>query len=151
MFKISECNDYIKLSRFFYDNGLEVEPGMEKPDSVVKCWECINADNHRLVGGASLEIRDSVYVVADVAVDSEYRQSGIGSKLMDIVEEEIVKLGGDEAWLVGKVPGFYSKRGWVSIIRKNAPDISRCFDCEMFGNECKPEIMKKTFAKKNTP
>ncbi len=145
MYIIHESSDYEKLSQFFYENGLETEPGIEKPENVIKCWECIDPKNKKLIGGASLENRNGEFVVADMAVDSDYRKEKLGTKLMNILEEEIIKMGGNEAWLVGKVPVFYLKLGWEIVARKKAPEISKCFSCSQFGKECNPEIMHKVF------
>lgn len=145
MYKIIESTDYVKLSSFFNKNGLEVEIGMERPDNVVKCWECDDPSNNRPIAGASLEKRKGEFVVANVAVDEEYREGKIGTQLMNIVEEEIKKLGGKEAWLVAKVPGFYAKLGWKIISKEKAPDISSCFTCSKYGNECTPQVMYKIF------
>ena len=115
MYIINESSDYEKLSQFFYENGLEIEPGMERPKAVIKCWECIDSKNKKLIGGASLENRNGEFVVSDMAVDSDYRKEKLGTKLMNIMEEEIIKMGGNDAWLVGKVPVFYLKLGWEIV------------------------------------
>ena len=145
MYIINESSDYEKLSQFFCDNGLEIEPGIERPENVVKCWECIDTKNNKLIGGASLEKRKEEFVVADMAVASDYRKEKLGTKLMNMLEEEIIEMGGDEAWLVGKTPVFYLKLGWEIVERKKAPEILKCFTCSKFGNECNPEIMHKVF------
>lgn len=145
MIRIIESNDYEKLSTLFHENGLEIKPGIKRPENVIKCWACMDSENGKLIGGASLEKRNGEFVVADVAVDYDYRALRIGTRLMDMMEEEIVKLGGADAWLVGKVPDFYTKIGWEVVDREHAPDISKCFTCIQFGNECKPEIMHKIF------
>src|SRR5665648_626251 len=87
MYIINESSDYEKLSRFFYDNGLETEPGIERPENVIKCWECIDLKSNKLIGGASLENRNEEFVVANMAVDSEYRKKKLGTKLMKMMEE----------------------------------------------------------------
>jgi N-acetylglutamate synthase-like GNAT family acetyltransferase len=145
MYIINDCSDYEKLSSFFYENGLEIEPGTKRPDSIINCWKCIDKKTNKLIGGASLEERKGLYVVSDVAVDNGYRGKDIGTKLMNILEEDIIRLGGKEAWLVGKAPGFYLKLGWEAVPREKSPDISKCLTCSKFGNECFPEIMRKTF------
>ena len=35
MYKINEGDDYVSLSAFFYENGLEVKPKIEKPERAV--------------------------------------------------------------------------------------------------------------------
>lgn len=145
MYTIAENTDYKELSHLFYDNGLEITPGIERPSNVVKCWSCRNSINQDLIGGASLEIRNEHFVVADVAVDNEFRQEKIGTRLMSLIEEEIINMGGHEAWLVAKVPEFYIKLGWEVVTREQAPDISKCFTCLKYGNECTPQIFHKYF------
>ncbi|MEL7654479.1 MAG: GNAT family N-acetyltransferase [Bacillota bacterium] len=145
MYKIFESNDYEKLTYFFYDNGLEIIPGIKRPDNVVNCWECMDSISHKLIGGAVLEIREGAFVVADVAVDNDYRKENIGTQLMNTIEEEIIKAGGSEAWLVAKIPEFYIKLGWEVVVREQAPDISKCFSCLKYGKECNPQIMYKAF------
>jgi len=145
MDKIIESNDYPKLTYLFHESGLEVEPGIERPDNVVKCWECID-EAGRLLGAASLEIRSGEYVVADVAVDRNYQGENIGTRLMETVEAEIASLGGKDAWLIAKVPLFYAKLGWEPVEREQAPDISKCFFCLKYGKECKPQVMHKRMA-----
>ncbi|NCB26837.1 MAG: GNAT family N-acetyltransferase [Bacteroidia bacterium] len=145
MYRIRETSDYIRLTYLFYDNGLEIEPGAESEHKVVKCWECITEADQTLIGAASLEMRAGEYVVADVAVDPIYRGLHIGVELMGEVEEEIKRRGGKKAWLVAKVPGFYTKLGWDIIERREAPDISKCFTCERYGKDCHPQIMMKNF------
>lgn len=145
MYIIFESNDYEKLSYFFQNNGLEVEPGIKKPEYVLKCWECEDQTSHKLIGGAAIEKRDGEFVVSDVAVDINYRKGNIGTQLMNTVETEIIHMGGKEAWLVAKVPEFYLKLGWKVVAREKAPDISNCFSCTKYGNECNPEVMHKVF------
>lgn len=142
-FGIRESNDYKSLTHLFNENGLEITPGMERPDNVIKCWECKDPVSQRLIGGASLETRDGQFVVADLAVDKEYRNENIGKRLMEIMEAEIISLGGTEAWLVGKVPEYYCKLGWEAIAWEKAPAISNCFTCPKFEKECNPKVMHK--------
>lgn len=148
MYQILESDQYEALTHLFYRNGLEVTPGIQKPEHVIKCWECNDPVSGRLIGGASLEMRDGAYVVADLAVDVEYRNEDIGKRLMEIVEAEIIRNGGTDAWLVGKVPGFYLKLGWEVVAQEDAPNISNCFTCSRYGNECNPQVMHKLLAGK---
>lgn len=143
MFVILESNDYEKLTHFFYENGLEIKLGIERPDYVVKCWECKDPLNHKLIGGAAIEIRSGNMVIADIAVDHDYRKEKIGTQLMITMEEEIVKMGGSDAWLVAKEPEFYLKLGWEVVARELAPDISNCFSCFRYAKDCNPQIMHK--------
>ena len=44
MYEILESDNYKMLTHLFYESGLEVTPGIEKPDDVIKCWECNDSD-----------------------------------------------------------------------------------------------------------
>lgn len=48
MYKIAETDEYQALTYFFYENGLEITPGAEKSEHVIKCWECRNPVNSLL-------------------------------------------------------------------------------------------------------
>lgn len=145
MYNIIESDNYKKLTYFFHENGLEITPGIERPDRVVKCWECTDPNTNKLIGAAALEIRADVFVVADVAVNKNYRNKNLGKELMKVVEEEIVELNGKEAWLIGKVPDYYLKLGWEVIAREDCPEITKCFTCKQYGVDCHPQVMRKTY------
>lgn len=144
MIQILESSDYETLSYLFHENGLEITPGIPKPEEVIKFWECRDHDSRKLIGGVALETRNGVFVVADLAVEMEYRNQHIGKRLMETVEAEIIRLGGNDAWLVGRVPDYYLKLGWEAVAREKAPDISNCFSCSRYGKECNPRVMHKT-------
>lgn len=144
MYVILESNDYEKLTYLFYENGLEITPGSERADNVVKCWECKDPLNNMLIGGSAIEMRSGCMTIADLAINQEYRREKIGTQLMATMEEEIKKMGWKEAWLVAKEPGFYLKLGWETVAREQAPDISNCFSCARFGKDCNPLVMRKT-------
>lgn len=144
MYKITESNDYVSLSAFFYENGLEVKPNIKKPERVLKYWECKDSGG-KLIAGGALEKRDGKFVVAGIAVDEQYRGHGLGLQLMQIMDNEVQKRGGNEAWLAAKVPDFYKKLGWSSVPGEGAPEISDCLRCPQFGNECTPQIMVKYY------
>ena len=55
MYQISESNDYETLTYLFFENGLEITPGIHKPDEVIKFWECKDPVSQRLIGGVALE------------------------------------------------------------------------------------------------
>ena len=105
MYKINEGDDYVSLSEFFYENGLEVKPKIEKPDRVLKYWECKGTDG-KLIAGGALETRDGKFVVADIAVDETYRGQGLGLRLMQIMDNEIKKREWQRGLACGEGVGF---------------------------------------------
>lgn len=143
--KIVEDKDYKKLSTFWEENGLEIEVLEETPEEVLKAWS-ITGDDGKLIAAAAVERRDHAFVIADLAVDPQFRGQNHAKELMRVAEQEILSAGGKDAWLVGKVPGFYTKLGWVVRGREEAPDISKCLTCEDFQVSCHPQIMHKVIA-----
>lgn len=143
--KIAEDKDYKKLSVFWKENGLEIEVLEQAPEEVIRSWS-ITGDDGRLIAAAAVEKRDGAFVIADLAVDPKFRGQNYAKTLMELAEQEILSAGGKDAWLVGKVPGFYTKLGWVIRDRAEAPDISKCLTCEDFQVSCHPQIMYKVIA-----
>lgn len=143
---IKETDDYARLSAFYEENGLEIEVSETAPEGTLKSWKYEDERTKELLAAATLQKRDGCYVLADLAVKEELRGTGMGRELLKLAEDEAKALGAVEMWLVGKVPAFYSKFGWMETERSTAPDISRCQSCQDFGNTCFPSIMKKVFA-----
>lgn len=79
-------------------------------------------------------------------MDPEFRGQNHAKALMKLAEQAILDAGGRDAWLVGKVPGFYTKLGWKIRGREEAPDISKCLTCQDFQVSCHPRIMHKEIA-----
>lgn len=143
--KIVEDKNYKKLSTFWKENGLEIEVLEKAPEEVIKAWS-ITAEDGQLIAAAAIEHRDNSFVIADLAVAPEFRGQNHAKALMELAEREILNAGGRDAWLVGKVPGFYAKLGWEIRSRDEAPDISKCLTCEDFQVSCHPQIMYKMIA-----
>lgn len=140
---IKESGEYARLSAFYEKNGLEIEVSETAPEGTLKSWKYEDEETGELLAAATLQKRGGCYVLADLAVKEELRGHGMGKQLLKLAEEEAKALGAGEMWLVGKVPAFYSKFGWMETERETAPDISRCQSCEDFGVTCFPSIMKK--------
>lgn len=145
MYNIRETNDYGKLSAFYVENGLEIDVSDKAPEGTLKNWECLDGETGQFLGAATLQKRDGCYVFADLAVTEKLRGTGIGKALCRIIENAAKNMGAKEIWGCAKVPEFYKKYGWIVIDRNDAPDISRCLNCDDFGVTCHPSIMKKVF------
>lgn len=143
LFRISETDDYKGLTELFYRNGLEITPGEDPSEGFIKCWEVIDEDTGKRIGGASLEKRAGEFVVDNIAVEKEYRRHDLGTRLMDKINDEVTALGGKRIMLVAKAPSFFKTLGFFSMDRKDAPDISQCLTCSQFHKDCFPEIMQK--------
>ena len=139
---IKQSDDYNSLKTLFIKNGLEV--GNEPvPTDIIKCWHAKhNNDGKHLIGGATFGFRDGAYVVDGIAVEPGYRNQDIGTKMLDKLIGYAKKIGVKELWLVAIAPQFFRKYGFTAVSRENSPNIFGCFNCEKYGKECKPEVMR---------
>lgn len=141
--KIYETEDYLTLTRFFHDCGMEVEPTPEVPADIkmVKMWRVDDEDGN-LLASATLEIRDGVYTLGDLCVREDHRRSGYGRRLQQIVFDEARRLGVKKLWCSGKVPKYYAKIGWRLENWDSSPRIARnCAGCCRRNKTCFPAIL----------
>jgi N-acetylglutamate synthase-like GNAT family acetyltransferase len=141
MFKLIETNDFEGLAEMFYRNGLEVLPDEKAPAGLIKCWEAVENESGKRVGGIVLEKRADEFVIGDITVEENYRRHHLGRMMMERVIQEVKLLGGKRIMLVAKVPDFFRTVGFLSIDRKNAPNISKCMTCKQYNIDCFPEVM----------
>lgn len=143
---VAETDEYAALVPFFMENELEFteEDAEEVPTDIVKCWK-VNAaggeEDGQLIGGFVLAKREGRFICDGIAVDSRYRGTDIGTKLLRLGLEETKRLGGDKLYLVARAPGFFRKNGFETIKREDAPNFFECFTCPQYGKSCHPEVM----------
>ena len=137
----SEIPDERPLVRLFIDNGLEYSENEEISTDSVKCWKA--EDGGRLVGGCALAMREGRYICDGIATDPSVRGQRIGEHLLLNMLDEVRDMGGDAIYLVARAPGFFSKYGFMSIEREEAPTFFECFSCSQYNKTCYPEVMRK--------
>ena len=139
--KISESADYDQLVDLFIENGLEFSK--DKPldnAAVVKCWKA--ELNGQLIAGCMLTCREGHYRLEGLAVKEDFRNSAIGSTLLECSLEHLRGRNAAALYLVAKVPGFYKKHGFRIINRQEAPITVKCFSCSQYNASCFPAVMK---------
>ena len=58
----------------------------------------------------------NVYWLSHFAINEKYRHQGIGTLLLQFLENEIRKFGGKQLWVyTSQARGFYEKKGFVFI------------------------------------
>lgn len=140
---INETKDYYSLAVLFQESGLEVKPEDGIPEGIVKMWRCDDKETGELIGGATVQVLNGIYVLKHLAVNQNFRKMGIGKELMSLAEKELVSRGAREMWLSGKVPAFYQKFGWEQVNADRAPSFSKCLECKQLNETCFPSIMRK--------
>jgi amino-acid N-acetyltransferase len=100
------------------DAGLIDDGLMEVPTSLfVARW------GGDVVGAAALERHGRDGLVRSVVVSDEYRGAGLGSRLLDAVEEEAERLGVAGLYLLTETAApFFTRRGYEIIDRDAGPD-----------------------------
>lgn len=137
---ITTTKDLAAVDAFFISLGLEM--GNEPVErQVQKIWWVKEKD--KLIGAASLGLRDNHWVVDGIAVLPEYRDQGLGKRLLEQVVEEAKARGADILWLVAKAPGFFEKEGFSYTDAEHAPAVFGCTDCDIRDISCHPRWMYK--------
>ncbi|MFV0636813.1 GNAT family N-acetyltransferase [Mitsuokella sp. WILCCON 0060] len=141
--RVYETKDYLTLTKFFHDCGMEVEPSAEVPADIqmVRMWR-VDDEEGNLLAAATLEIRDGVYTLGDLGVREDHRRSGYGRRLQQIVFDEARRHGVKKLWCSGKVPKYYEKIGWHLEDWDSSPNIARnCTGCSRRNKTCFPAIL----------
>ena len=142
MTSIIETDDLEALIPFFIDNGLEFSEHDEVDhDEIIKCWRTDTGG--RIMGACVLARREGHYICDGIATDESVRGTHIGEALLNILLNEVSMLGGDEIYLVARKPGFFSKYGFETIDRTEAPNFFECFTCPQYMRNCFPEVMRR--------
>jgi amino-acid N-acetyltransferase len=141
--KMSQTDEYERLTKFFADNEMEFDGEEEVDTDVVRCYK-VTTDGDRLVGGVVLAKREGRYIIDGIAVDPEYRKHKIGKIMLKKVIEVTGELDGREIYLVARAPGFFKKYGFVPVDADLAPNFFECRYCPQYGVTCHPEILKLT-------
>jgi len=145
----SEIPDERPLVRLFIENGLEYSENEEIATDLVKCWKAEEIEKGtgaaRLVGGCVLAKREGRFICDGIATDPSVRGLRVGERMLLTMFDEIRELGGDTLYLVARAPGFFTKYGFTSITRAEAPTFFECFTCSQYGKTCHPEVMRKDF------
>lgn len=137
---ITSTNDLKPIDDFFISSGLEM--GNEPVDRrVQQIWQAKEAG--RLIGAATLGLRDGHWVVDGIAVLPDYRHRGLGRRLLEQVVAEARRCGAKTLWLVAMSPGFFEKECFSYIDYQQAPAVFGCTDCHIRGVSCHPRWMYK--------
>lgn len=143
---IRETTDFLSLSTLFHESGMGVTIEERMPDRIVKMWRMDDALSGKLLAAVTLEIRDGVYSLGDIAVRNDVRAKGCGRIMQSVVFDEAKKLGIKEIWACAKEPEYYIHCGWERMEWEESPNIAvYCSACSKRGTVCHPKIMKYTF------
>lgn len=138
--EIKVTDDYKKLMNFFMENGLEFSAEDPVPTYNVKAWEIYDAG--KLIAAAVLAKREGKFIIDGIAVEEAYRKENLGRSLMAEAGREAISLGGDEMYLVARMPGFFNKLGFEQVDENDAPDFFECRTCPQYNVNCFPQVMK---------
>ncbi len=142
---IRETVDFLSLSTLFHESGMGVNIEERMPDRVIKMWRMDNALTGELMAAATLEIRDGVYSLGDIAVRNGVQSKGYGKIMQSVVFDEAKRLGAEELWACAKEPEYYIHCGWQSMEWEGSPNIAvYCSTCGKRGTVCHPRLMKYT-------
>ena len=145
---IKETDDFYSLSTLFHNSGMGVKIEERRPDRIIKMWRMENEQTGELMAAVTLEMRDGVFTLGDIAVRNDLHRMGYGKIMLNVVFQEAEKRGINELWACAKEPEFYIHNGWYKENWVKSPKIAiYCDECPKRNTLCHPEIMKYVFHK----
>lgn len=84
-FKIVHSMNYEEMIPMFIEAGLEMEPNEKRPSGLLECYELIDNNTGKRVGGASLVYTCDEYVIKTVAIEKAYQGKGLGTDLVKTI------------------------------------------------------------------
>ena len=140
---LRETNDYLTLSQFFCDNNLSVPVSETVPAGMIKMWRMDDSESGELIAAATLEVRDGVPTLGDLAIRESDRSKGYGKFLQNVVFEAARDLGYTELWGNAKVPAYYLNLGWEAMDWESSPKVYlSCHECSQRNVNCFPQIIR---------
>ncbi len=133
------------LTALFIRNGLEFSENEPIPTDVIGGWQATEGD--LLAGGCILALREGSFIIDGIAVEPEFRNTDIGSLLLQKALKLAAEKGGDSVYLVARAPGFFRKHDFVTIGRDEGPLFFECFTCPQYNVSCFPEVMRVSLNK----
>ena len=142
-FKIIQSMNYEEMIPMFIEAGLEMDADEQRPEGLLTCYELIDNNTKKRVGGAFLAYISGEYVIKTVAIKKTYQGSGLGTELVNAIIQDAKERGATRVYLSAKVPQFYKTLGFTVVPSDEAPNISTCHLCYRYHNGCDSEIMMK--------
>ncbi len=142
-FHIVHSMRFEEMLPMFIEAGLEFEPDADRPEGLLQCYEMIENETGRRIGGGSLAYTCDEYVIKTIAIEKAYQGRGLGTDLVNAIMTDAKDRGAKRVYLNAKVPAFYKKLGYEVVTGDAAPDISTCHLCSRYHNGCDSEIMMK--------
>ena len=142
---IRETEDFLSLSTLFSQSGMGVRIEDRMPERIIRMWRMDDAATGSLMAASTLEVRDGVYSLGDIAVRSDLQRKGYGRIMQKVVFDDARSRGIKELWACAKEPAYYLQCGWEKMTWDESPHIAvYCSSCGKRGTLCHPEIMKYT-------
>ena len=142
---IRETEDFLALSTLFHESGMGVAIEDRVPERVIRMWRMDDPETGALMAASTLEMRDGVYSLGDIAVRADLHHPGYGRVMQQVIFDEAKKRGIKELWACAKEPAYYLHCGWEKMDWDTAPNIAvYCTTCGKRGTLCHPEIMRYT-------
>jgi amino-acid N-acetyltransferase len=131
---------YGALTDLFIRNELEFSAEEPVQTDILRGWGAYN--DQTLIGGCVLALREGDFIIDGIAVDAPYRNTDVGSELLQAALDYAKEMGGKQVFLVARAPGFFSRQGFETIERKEGPLFFECFTCPQYQTTCFPQVMR---------
>lgn len=143
-YRIVKSMNYDDTIPLCAEAGLEMKPDEKAPDGLMATFQIFDdSKDGKLIACGSLAYEHGQNLIRAVAVDEEYRGTGLGRVIVEHLLEEARSRELAVLMLTAKVAGFYKKFGFEIVPREEAPEgFTDCIGCPRFHNGCDSEIMR---------
>lgn len=133
-------NDYASMVMLGREAGLETN----SLTNVLVAYGFYIGDH--LVGCACLRKVSGAFAIECLAVEERWRGRGLGSTLVEKIEEEARMRGVERLWAVARQPTFFERNGYhrKPTTESEGPNLNDCVECAQYLRDCHPAIMIKS-------
>jgi GNAT superfamily N-acetyltransferase len=138
-FVFKDTEEFEDMRALARRSGLE-DGGLDPFDEAHGCFL-----GDRLIGCAGLKVADGVFTVENLAVDEGFRNEGIGTVLVGMIEQDAKRRGATGIWALARAPAFFKRLGYVETDPPagGKPSMLGCPACRQYKKTCTPALVFK--------
>lgn len=137
--KIENYDNHNNLIYFYQENGLEFD---EKFNYIASpLFSYVIKYKEKIIGAITCSKINNNFIIEAIAVNQNYRNNGLGKKLVIKAINKIKLFDGNIIYLNSKEPLFFEKLGF-EYEQEKIDFFESCLDCPKYNITCFPKVMK---------
>lgn len=149
--KVSDVKQIHKLVEFFADNKEMLHRSLNSIYENIQEYVVAEQEG-QIIGCGALHVSwDDLAEVKALAVDKNHLRQGIGTKIVNTLEKNALKLGIFTTFALSFKPAFFEKLGYEVISKEVLPQKiwSECINCHLFPDCGEVPLIKDLSTKKS--